>query len=292
MTTVSENEFLEKLLTVVRKLISIGNTQGSRFKNKWEEYLKPLNAKPHYVRNIKLDKELFLKDIDYRIKILQDVENAFVDGFYVIKSLLEILYTVYFDNSELFKKDFALIDRNILKYQAAREILGNLVQYNKMDHESVPLKYNIIARNYLLMKLQEQGQKDEEILENMEKLQIKNLSLDKIHEIMEEIESDGIISKIEKEGNIYYKLAKELKFTEKGLETYNKTLRPLIEWPTQFWRSFYNIRELNVTIDEEIPFRDFLNTILARTATQGFGPADYVFKNLIKYYEKIKEELP
>jgi hypothetical protein len=128
MTTVSENEFLEKLLTVVRKLISIGNTQGSRFKNKWEEYLKPLNAKPHYVRNIKLDKELFLKDIDYRIKILQDVENAFVDGFYVIKSLLEILYTVYFDNSELFKKDFALIDRNILKYQAAREYYDLLVQ--------------------------------------------------------------------------------------------------------------------------------------------------------------------
>ena len=50
----------------------------------------------------------------------------------------------------------------VLTYLAAREILGNLVQYNKMDHESVPIKYNIIARNYTIIKLN--GQTDEEIL--------------------------------------------------------------------------------------------------------------------------------
>ena len=35
---------------------------------------------------------------------------------------------------------------------------------------------------------------------------------------------------------------------------------------------------------------NFLATVLSKSATQGLGPADYVFKNLVKYYEKVKED--
>lgn len=283
MTILTAKEFEDKLLDVIRKLTSIANNQGARFRNKWEEYLKPL-AKPHNVRQIKLDKKKFIEDINYRIKILKDMENAFVDGFYAIKSLLETLYNSYFNDSELFKKDFSKADQLMLKYYIAREILGNLIQYNQMDHETVPLKYNIIARNYLLIKLK--GQMDSEILENLKKLKI-DLDIANLHNIMEEIEADGIITKTKKGENYFYELNKELKLSDKGKEKYNRNLRSLVEWPTQFWRSFYNIRELNVTVEDDIPNRDFLHKVLSKTATQGFSAADYVFKNLIKYYEDL-----
>lgn len=283
MTILTAKEFEDKLLDVIRKLTSIANNQGARFRNKWEEYLKPL-AKPHNVRQIKLDKKKFIEDINYRIKILKDMENAFVDGFYAIKSLLETLYNSYFNDSELFKKDFSKADQLMLKYYIAREILGNLVQYNQMDHETVPLKYNVIARNYLLIKLK--GQMDSEILENLKKLKI-DLDIANLHNIMEEIEADGIITKTKKGENYFYELNKELKLSDKGKEKYNRNLRSLVEWPTQFWRSFYNIRELNVTVEDDIANRDFLHKVLSKTATQGFSAADYVFKNLIKYYEDL-----
>lgn len=91
--------------------------------------------------------------------MLKNVEQAIVDGFYCIKSILQILYNSYFE-SELFKVDFLQDDQLILKYLVAKKILGDLIQYNKIDHESVPIKYNIIARNYTLIKLK--GQTDEE----------------------------------------------------------------------------------------------------------------------------------
>ncbi|MFX0187242.1 MAG: hypothetical protein ACFE8A_05845 [Candidatus Hodarchaeota archaeon] len=210
-----------------------------------------------------------------------------VDGFYCIKSLLETLYNSYLNDSELFNKDFKKEDQLILKYMIAREILGNLVQYNRMEHETVPIKYNIMARNYLLLKLQ--GQKDTEILENMKKLNI-DIDLANIQNIMNEIEVEGLISKSLEGENYYYSLRKELELSEDGTEQYDLHLYPLIAWPTQFWRSYYNIRELNVTIDENIKYRDFLHKVLSKSATQGFGSANFVFKNLVKYYEKIKEE--
>ena len=89
MTTVTGKEFLTKLMNVVKKLEVLANTQGYRFKTKWKEYLNPVNDKPHVVRQIKLDKEKFIEDIEYRIKILKEVDQAFADGFHSIKSLLK-----------------------------------------------------------------------------------------------------------------------------------------------------------------------------------------------------------
>ena len=287
MTDLSEKQFLQKLLDVVYKLRGIANTQGARFNSKWDDYLKPINPSPHKIRQIILDKVKFIEDINYRVYILEEMEKAFVDGFYSIKSLLETLYNSYFSDSELFKMDFSKEDQLILKYYVAKDILGNLVQYNQIDHETVPLKYNIMARNYLIIKLK--GQTDSEILETMKKLQIKDISVAKINEIMEEVEADGIITKTIQDNKIFYTINREIKLSKEGKEKYNKVLRSLVEWPTQMWRSFYNIRELNVTINEEIPHLDFLHQVLSRTATQGFTAADYVFKNLIKYYKEFRE---
>ena len=286
MTEVSQEEFEKKLLEVVHKLSNIAKTQSYRFKNKWEDYLKPLNDKPHIVRNIPLDKEKFLTDIEYKMKVLKNVENAIVDGFYSIKSLLQTLYDIYFD-SELFLKDFSEDDQLVLKYLAAKHILGNLIQYNKMDHESVPMKYNIMARNYTLIKLK--GLTDTEILDNLKKLNITDIDIVGLNIIMKEVKAEGIITIKKNKNSNFYELKKELELSQEGKKKYNQVLQPLIDYPTGFWRSFYNIRELNVTPDETCVHREFLTKVLSKSATQGYSPTHYVFKNLVKYYEKIKE---
>jgi hypothetical protein len=287
MTEVSEEEFLKKLLDVVLKLSKIAKTQSYRFKKKWDEYLKPLNKEPYVVRQIPLNKAKFLQEIEYRIEVLKNVENAIVDGFHSIKSLLQTLYDKYF-NSELFKKDFSEDDQLVLKYFIAKQILGNLIQYNRMDHESVPMKYNIMARNYTLIKIK--GQTDTEILDSLKKLNITDVKPSDLISIMKEIKSEGIITIKKKGKNNFYELKKELILSQEGKKQYNQMLQPLVDYPTGFWRSFYNIRELNVTLDENCTHQDFLMKILVKSATQGYAPTHYVFKNLVKYYEKVKEE--
>ncbi len=287
MTNVSEEVFLNKLYDVVYKLSTIAKTQSYRFKKEWDENLESLKEKPHLIRQIPREKEKFLTDIDYRIKILNTVKLSFEDGVHSIKSLLNALYRSYFDDSDIFTSSFTEQDQIILKYLVAKEILGNLIQYNQLDHESVPLKYNILARTYLLIKFK--GQRDTEILENLKKINIK-LKLPKLKKIMGEIISDGFINKTKKGRYLYYHLQQELDLSEEGKKKFNQTIRPLVDWPTLFYRSYYNVRELNVTVDGDVKYPDYLNKVLLKAATQGYSACHYIFNNLVRYYEKLKEE--
>ena len=74
MTEVSEEEFLKKLLEVVHKLSNIAKTQSYSLKKKWDDYFKPLNKEPHLIRQIPIDKQKFLNDIDFR-KIIDSIFN-------------------------------------------------------------------------------------------------------------------------------------------------------------------------------------------------------------------------
>ena len=287
MTNVNEEVFLNKLYDVVYKLSTIAKTQSYRFKKEWDENLEPVKEKPHLVRQIPVEKERFLTDIDYRIKILNTVKLSFEDGVHSIKSLLKALYSSYFNDSDIFTSSFTEQDQITLKYLVAKEILGNLIQYNQLDHKTVPLKYNILARTYLLIKFK--GQRDTEILENLKKINIK-LKLSKLKKFMEEIISDGFINKTKKGRYLYYHLQQELDLSEEGKKTFNRTIRPLVDWPTLFYRSYYNVRELNVTVDGDCKYPDYLNKVLLKAATQGYLACHYIFNNLVRYYEKLKEE--
>ncbi len=286
MTIVNEKIFLDKLYEVVYKLSSIAKSQTYRFKSKWDAYFSTFNE-PHLVRPIVLEKNQFLANIEYRINTLKNVEQSLIDGFYTIKTLLQTLYGVYFNDSDLFKRDFSEDDQITLKYLTAKEILGNLIQYNRLDHKTIPLKYNVIARNYVMMKLGDVNAT--EILNNLRKLNINSVSLEGLHHIMGEIERDGIVSIVKRDDDIIYKIKKELELSKKGKITYLNTIEALVSWPTQFWRSMYNIRELNVTVTG-CANEDFLQKVLSKSATQGFTPAHYVFKNLIIYYQKVRDE--
>ncbi|MBY8979214.1 MAG: hypothetical protein KGD72_02380 [Candidatus Lokiarchaeota archaeon] len=287
MTNVTSEEFLTKLFSVVYKLYTIAKTQSDRLKKEWDENFASLPEQPHLVRSVRAEKEKFLTDIDYRIKVLNTIKLSFEDGFHSIKKILTALYNSYFMESEVFTQNFVREDQKSLKYLVAKEILGNLIQYNQLDHETVPLKYNILARIYLLIKFKEQSATS--INQNLKKINI-NLKLPALKRILNEIVADGFLKKTKVGKHIYYGLPQELELSEKGKPTYNQTIRPLVDWPTLFYRSYYNVRELNVTVNGDCKYPEFLNKVLLKAATQGYTACHYVFKNLVKYYEKLKEE--
>ncbi|MHA1669845.1 MAG: hypothetical protein ACTSV5_04610 [Promethearchaeota archaeon] len=288
MTNVKEDQFIEKLYDVIYKLSIISKTQSYRFKKEWDLIFTKFNPNPHLIRAINIEKDKFLKDNKYRIRVLNTVKLAFEDCFHSIKILLETLYNHFFNDSDLFKESFSEQDQLILKYFVAFKLLGDLVQYNTMDHKTVPLKYNILARNYLMIKLK--GLKDTEIRDNMKKIRI-NLTITDIKKYLNQIEKDGFIKKHKKGKSNIYKILKELNLSDEGQEKYNLLLRPLIDWPTGIWRSFFNVRELNVTVSNNDGEKiEFLNNILETAATQGYIASHYVFKNLIKYYKEIKDK--
>ncbi len=284
MTNVTSEEFLIKLFSVVYKLFTIAKTQSDRLKKEWDENFASLLEQPHLVRSIRPEKEKFLTDIDYRILVLDTIKLSFEDGFYAIQSLLRALFS---KNSKIFLSNFDEEDRIILKYLVAKEIIGNLIQYNQLDHETVPLKYNILARNYLLIKFKDQT--TSEILENLKKINIQ-LKAKKLKKVMDEIVSDGFIKKNKKGKSLSYSLKQELELSEEGKKTYNQILRSLVDWSTLFYRSYYNVRELNVTVNDDSKHLEFLNKVLQKAATQGISACIFVFSNLVKYYEKLKEE--
>jgi len=285
MTDVSEEIFLQKLYEVVHKLSGISKTQSYRFKREWDEHLKRLNEKPHLIRPILVEKDRFLTDIDYRIQVLDNVRLSFEDAFNSIKSLLSTLYNLYFKDPELFKGEYSEQDQVILKYLVAKKILGDLFQYNQLDHDTVPLKYNVMARSYFTIKLK--GMRDTEVLDSLKKIKLE-LSLPDLKKIMEEIIEDGLLNRETKGRYFYYHLEKELELSDKGKIHFQQTLSSLIDWPTQLWRSFYNVREINVTVNNEAKDSEMLNKILIRAATQGYIASHYVFTSLVEYYQKIK----
>ena len=282
MTNVRESEFINKLYEVVYKLSSISKAQFYRFKKEWDLHLNSFKTKPHLIRNISVEKDRFVNDLDYRITVLNTIKLAFEDCFHTIKSLLIILYEEYLNDSDLFLQNFNEQDRLILKYFIAYKILGDLIQYNTMDHETVPIKFNLMARNYLMFKLK--GLNETEILENMKKIKIF-LSNEELKNIMNQIIEDEFLLRSDENR---YTLKKELILSSEGQQQYNNLLRPLIDWPTGMWRSFYNIRELNVTVENNRTENVKLNKILEKSATQGYAACHYVFDNLIQYFEQSK----
>ena len=198
--------------------------------------LEQLNQKPHLVRQINIDKDKFLNDNDYRIEILNELVLSSEDGFHFIKSLLTTLYQSYFNNSKQFNEDYSNLDQIILKYLVAIKFLGDLIQYNQLDHELIPLKYILIARNYIRIKLN--GLREKEILENLKRVKI-DITQPSLRKVLKEIIKDGIIKRTKKGRLIYYIIDKELELSEAGNKKYNQTIRPLVEWFTLFWRSFW-----------------------------------------------------
>ena len=288
MTNVSGDSLLLRLYDVVYKLSRNAKILSSNFKKEWDEKFAYLNQTPKVIRQFPVVKEQFLNNIEYRIEILDTVRLSFEDGLNTIRFLLDMLYNHYFKESPQLKKDFGEKDQLILKYLVAKEIYGSIIEYNQFDNDTAPLKYKILACTYTKIKLLK-GQKDAEILEKLKKIKIE-IELDELNKLMDEIVEDRFLNKTWRENYFFYDLNSELLLSNDAISVYEKTIEPLVKWPVSFWEFYYNIRELNVTVDNKIEHSDRLNTILVRAAIQGYTACHYVFENLVSYYQDIKKD--
>lgn len=275
----NEKEFIVKLYEVVNKLSIIAKTQIPRFKREWEKNFSYLHEIPSLdFHQYLVDKNKFINDKKYRIEILETIKRSFDDTITMIKLLLDVLYNYYFKDLQYFKKEYNERDQIVLTYIVAKEILGNLIQYICIEHNKIPLKYYIFVRNYLLIKLK--GLSALEILENMKKINIE-LKLDDLKKIMNKIVKDGFLKKVKHEKDFYYEVHLELILSDEATFKYRQTIQPIVKWPVLFWDDYFNIRELNVRLDDN----EFLNNILKRSATQGYTSAWFVFNGLIEYFK-------
>lgn len=292
----ADDLFILTLWRIIKKEQTFIHSQMPRFSKLWSEHLEQVEPSPHKIREIQVLRENFFGSDQKKIIILRKLELSLVDGYYTVKSVVETLFGKYFQDSELFLSKFKEEDRIPAKYLAAEALLGALLQFISSEKESVPLKYLIIAKNRSMLKLK--GLTDKKILLNINP-EGSELERDKINDLMAELVQSGYVERTTVKANgaqdlegarYYYKWKKDFKLSTEGNYFYNSYINPIIAWTVQLWRSFYNIREIDVQIPENYKFRNFLMKTVAKAATQGFKSCYSVIKNIQTYYEMVIED--
>jgi len=195
--TISQNEgskdlFLSTLWEIIDKEINFIKTQVPRFQRYWNQSFSAIEPNPHLIQSFDAKKEEFYADDMYKVEILKKLEQSLMDGYYAVKTVVITLFHKYFKNSEQFLSTFSEEDRQSVVFMAAETLIGSLLQFLSTEKEIIPIKYLITAKNRSMLKLK--GLTDERILENLRGSGFE-LSMDHLHPVIEELISEGYISK-------------------------------------------------------------------------------------------------
>ena len=284
---ISTDNFLKTLLEIIREKSSIIKSQIPRLQKLWFQFWGNDQFELKTIRSVVFIEEKFITDLNYRIEVVRNLQYAMNDGFFVIKSIIEPIFNIYF-NSEFISKDFAIDDIVAVKLIISEILVGSLLQFIVLDKKSIPIHYIIVAKNKALMKLK--ALSIDRIVIDMEKNGFE-VSHDFVKSIMNDmIELGYVSSEIEPDsGEIVYKFVKDFSLSETGQKIFNKKIKPLLEWTIALWRSLFNIRSLDTPIPIDYPHREFLEETVKRAATQGFLSAYNVMENIADYYELINK---
>ncbi|MHA1341077.1 MAG: hypothetical protein ACTSRZ_14000 [Promethearchaeota archaeon] len=284
--------FEETLWEVIEKEASFINTQIPRLIKLWELHLGNLPAKLPEIHEFKPNKDYFYENNVNKIAVLRELERCLVEGYKLIKFIVDVIFNKYFNDSKFFLETFNEQDRVLVKYKAAEVLIGSLLQFLNSERDLISLKYIIISKNKSMLRIKEMT--DQKIYEKTLKDGFK-CKLKDIHHIFDELTSLNMISKkefVEESGNssnikyVYkWNLNKDFSLSSEGEKAYKTYIHPILEWAVGYWRSIYNVRALDVKIPEHYKWRTHLEKITSRAATQGFKSAYWVIKNIRNYYE-------
>ena len=281
------DNFLRTLLQVVKEKSSNIKAQIPRLHKLWVQFWGNAQIELKTIRPIVVDDNRFLSDLKYRITVVRNLQHAMNDGFFVVKLIIESIFNKYID-SDLISEDFSNDDLVSAKLMISDLIVGSLLQFIVLEKSSIPIPYIIIAKNKTLMKIK--ALSIDRIVDDLKKNGFE-LSNEYVFSVLNDMIELGYISSenLIDSNEIVYKFVKDFSLSEAGQKTFNKKIKPLLEWTIAIWRTLFNIRSLDTPIPNDYPHRGFLEETVKRAATQGFLSAHNVMENIANYYEIIIE---
>ncbi|QEE17904.1 hypothetical protein DSAG12_03742 [Promethearchaeum syntrophicum] len=277
------DNFLRTLLEVVKEKSSNINAQIPRLHKLWRLFWGETQIELKTIRSVFVDDKRFITDLQYRFEVVRNLQHAMNDGFFVVKSIIEPIFSIYMD-SDLISKDFSNENLVAAKLIISDVLVGSLLQFIVIDKNAIPIPYIIIAKNKALMKVK--ALSIDRITEDMKKNGFE-VSTEYVTSVFNDMIQLGyILCENSKESDeIVYKFVKDFSLSELGQRKFDQKIKPLLEWTIALWRSLFNIRSLDTPIPEDYPHRSFLVETVKRAATQGYLSAQNVMENIANYYE-------
>jgi len=272
---------------VVKEKSSNIRAQIPRLHKLWSQFWGETQVELKAIRPVVVDDKRFISDLQYRIDVVRNLQNAMNDGFFAVKSIVEPIFSNYID-SDLIYKDFSNEDLVAAKLNICDLLVGSLLQFIVLDKNAIPVPYIIIAKNKALMKLK--ALSIHRIVDDMNKNGFE-VSNEYVSSVMNDMIDLGYVSKhkIIDSDEIVYKFVKDFSLSELGQSKFDQKIKPLLEWTIALWRSLFNIRSLDTPIPDDYSHRSFLEETVKRAATQGYLSSHNVMENIANYYEILLE---
>jgi hypothetical protein len=276
--------FMEALVYVANHLKTTAKTQIPGFIEMWNERFSEFSIKPVLFVPFEMDKELFQKDINYRISVLEKINEAQKITFQLISDSMVLIFNEYFGSEQLVKDFPDPQDQVNVCFKIAEMYLGSLAEAVYISQQQIPMGYVFFSHQYYNLK---KGITLEAIKNNISKSRLK-LSDEQIFEILGGLQQMGVLEIIEEQGVQKYKLQRDISLTPAGESVFNEKFKLFIEKAMGLYRTMFDIRTLDTKIPETYPMRAYIAETVKHAATQGYTNAVQVVYYLIQYYTKVK----
>ncbi|MHA1734401.1 MAG: hypothetical protein ACTSU5_20875 [Promethearchaeota archaeon] len=277
------DKFDEILAEVVDKSVSFLRFHVPRFSQLWTDFWRHFEPNPRLVHPFAFDRERFGQDAAYRLETLRAFERAIVEGYHAERAIFATVYGKVLPSPDL-SQYFSPAEIPLLGFKISDTLVTSLGQFISMDPSTIPLEYVVVARNKSMIRLR--GTTDEQAARDLSSSGVPCTVAD-VRAAMSKLAAAGLLD-VKRDGNTErYENLGDFILPDADEQFFKREIQPVLDWAVQFWRSFYNLRELNTPIDPRRPHSGFLEKTVSRSATQGFSSAHFVVANLVKYFEMI-----
>jgi len=274
--------FMEALIYVANHLKTTAKIQIPGFIEMWNERFSEFTIKPTPFVPFEMDKDQFRTDSEYRISVLEQINEAQKITFQLIADSMVLIFNEYFGSPQL-ALDFPNPDDQVnVCFKIAEMYLGSLGEAIYLNQQKVPIGYILFSHQYYNFK---KGVSKEGIIQNISKSSLK-ISEAQIDETLGGLIQMGLLSEKQTEAGNIYILEKDIQLTPEGEKMFNEKFKIFIEKAMGLYRTMYDVRTLDTKIPESYPMRAYISETVKRAATQGFTTAVQVIHFIIQYYIK------
>lgn len=291
MENIENSTFFPMLCELISEKISLIDQQGHRiellWKKLWDQWTPIL---PDYPR-LQFDSGQFYKNNSYRIHFLNQFQDLLYQYYYYCRYLLESVFNEYF-SSEAFFTTYSKEFRDETLVKTAQIGLGALMDLVSLQPIEISTIFLIIAkfgyflkiRSLTIQTMKTRFEKFYYPINTPEMLEMIKILIN-INYLKLDDEQTSINLNTHISVNPYFFK------NDYPIEKFNTTLKPVLEWIQGIWQSLYNYRRLNLTPEVHTLFKERLESILSRSATQGIKASLELFSGLEQYFIWLEEKV-